>query len=308
MKRAISVFSALLLIFSLCACGSKPTPEPTPDVRPTPPLPVISQEPAETPAPTGVPTAEPTSEPAPEPTVEPTPELTPEPASEPSPEPTVEPTMTPEPTAEPEVIPEPTASAPPASVSEPSVSDEQLISDIEFYFNQFGMNGMLTNTYEEITGLSLQEILYQLTDDEVSYADAKDAYIAAFGELYSDVTYMQDWSFENFIWNITGHSLEEFPDYEELPYDPVSGLYFLQHGDTNYTPMKVLSVEHGEGSILYVRYCAGWENSIGWFYLEGTGGGIASEMLLTLTTETNLPCQFLPISNQPSIIAREFTW
>lgn len=185
---------------------------------------------------------------------------------------------------------------------EPEDPDAELISDIEWYFNQMGMNGLLQTAYDDITGLYLREILYQLQDDEVSHEEAREAYAAAFEEPFTDLSYMQDWSFENYVWYITGHALDEFPDYEDLPYDPVSGLYFDQHGDTNYQLMKVLSVEHGEGSILYVHYCAGWEWDNRWFFRTADEHGLASDMLLTLTTETNLPCQFLPISNTPCVL------
>lgn len=229
----------------------------------------------------------------PDPTAAPSsPSAEPTEAPEASAEPTAEPTETPEPSAEPTEEPEQT----------PADEDAALIADIEAYFNQLGMNGLLATRFEDITELYLNEVLYQLHDEDVTYAEAVEAYTAAFGEPECDLSYMHDWSFDNFMWNTTGHGLREFADYDQLAYDPYSGLIFHQHGDVNYQPMKVLSVVHGDGGILYVYYCADWEWSSDWFYRTAEDGGFASEMLLTLTTETGLPCQFLPIRNIPAAV------
>ena len=266
MKKAISFLLAALMLLTLCACTgpvSDPEPEYTPDIRPTPPRPEITREPD--------PTDTPTSEPAAEPTPEPTPEPSPEPAPEQTPEPT------------------------------PLIDEDQLIADIEWYFNQMGMNGLLQTEYDRIQDASLYEILYQTEDENIPEEDARDAYTAAFGDFDTSLSWAEEDYFANFIWAITGCSLEDFPDYERLLYDPESRCFYQPHGDTNYQLVKVDRVECGEDGVVSVYYHSGFDWESRWFCKLSDGEyGFFDEMLLVLTTETNLPCQFLPITNHPS--------
>ena len=264
MKKAISFLLAALMLLTLCACtgpDTVPKPEYTPDVRPTPPRPEITQEPTEAPS------------------AEPTPEPTPESSPESNPEPTME--ATPEPTEEPS-------------------DDTQLMEDIEWYFNQMSMNGLLQTEYDRIQDASLYEILYQTEDDIYTWEEARENYVAAFGDFDTSLSWAEEDWFGNFIWAITGCSLSEFPDYDRLLYDPESRCFYQPHGDTNFQQMKVDSVEHGEDGIVSVRYHSGFDWESRWYCKLSDGDcGFFDEMLLTLTTETNLPCQFLPISNHP---------
>lgn len=86
MKKAVILFTALLLAFTMTACALIFEKEENHEI----PAPVEEETPAETEVPTEEPTEEPTAEPTEEPTPEPTEEPTPEPTEEPTPEPVEE--------------------------------------------------------------------------------------------------------------------------------------------------------------------------------------------------------------------------
>ena len=116
-------------------------------------------------------------------------------------------------------------------------------------------------------------------------------------ELISSVSYISAEKLQALVLARTGRSLDEFRcDLSDCYLnDEDLDLYYIEHGDTNMQPVKVLEVGEESGKIV-VRYTTSFGSD--WFWInEGEGYGTAPEMEVVLTRSAD---GYRFVSNQPA--------
>ena len=170
--------------------------------------------------------------------------------------------------------------------------------ELEEFLSAPGNNGFLTSTYSDVRDASLREVIYQLSDDEIPYEDVVSVLEKKHGhELISSVSYISAEGLQALVLARTGRSLDEFRcDLSDCYLnDEDLDLYYIEHGDTNMQPVKVLEVGEESGKIV-VRYTTSFGSD--WFWInEGEGYGTAPEMEVVLTRSAD---GYRFVSNQPA--------
>lgn len=170
--------------------------------------------------------------------------------------------------------------------------------ELEEFLSTPGINGFLLSTYSDVRDASLREVIYQLGDDEIPYEDVVSVLEKKHGhELLSSVSYISAEGLQALVLARTGRSLDEFrcdlSDY--YLNDEDLDLYYVEHGDTNMQPVKVLEVGEESGKLV-VRYTTSFGGD--WFWInEGDAYGTAPEMEVVLIPGAD---GYRFVSNQPA--------
>ena len=184
------------------------------------------------------------------------------------------------------------------SVREPEVLELPDAAELEKFLSTPMINGLLTSTYSDVRDASLREVVYQASDEDIPYEIVAEVLEKKQGqELAVGVSYISSEKLQTFLLDRTGRALEEFRCDLSSYYlnDEDLDLYYVQHGDTNMQPVKVLEVGEESGKLV-VRYTTSFGSD--WFWInEGGKYGSAPEMEVVLTPGGD---GYRFVSNQPA--------
>ncbi len=201
-----------------------------------------------------------------------------------------------EPASDPDSETDPEPATEPASDPEPV--ELPSAEELEAFLSTPGVNGFLASTYSDVRDASLREVIYQTNDEEIPYEDVVAVLEKKHGhELMSSVSYISAEGLQALVLERTGRSLDEFRcDLSEYYLsDEDLDIYYVEHGDTNMQPVKVLDVGEESGKIV-VRYTTSFGSD--WFWVnEGGQYGSAAEMEVVLIRSGD---GFRFVSNQPA--------
>ena len=213
-------------------------------------------------------------------------------------EPDTEPVSEPDSGTDPESEPATETESETESEPEPEPLTLPTAAELEEFLSTPGINGFLLSTYSDVRDASLREVIYQTSDDEISYEDVVSVLEKKHGhELMSSVSYISAEGLQSLVLARTGYSLDEFrcdlSDYYLSDED--MDIYYVEHGDTNMQPVKVLDIGEESGKIV-VRYTSSFGG--GWFWInENDNYGTAEEMEVVLIPSAD---GFRFVSNQPA--------
>lgn len=142
----------------------------------------------------------------------------------------------------------------PVEVGWVSLSEKELKHFNEDYFNEFGMNNYLNCTYTDPRNADIYEIFYNFSED----ISAKEMEVLQGSEIDFGVEFQKlttDFLDGVLLYNM-GISLEESNKIglENYLYLEEFDAYFSSHGDTNYSPIVVLSGVRDENDNVKLRY------------------------------------------------------
>lgn len=143
-------------------------------------------------------------------------------------------------------------------------SDGQNVSSLEKnainFLNSEGVNGFINSRFNSIKDypMDLGDIVYQLTDSSVDFIKLCDNIEKEHGEIYTDITYMSSYNLDDFLRKVTGYGLGEKEwNNDYVGFDDELYVYYVEHGDTNFTPVsgELMTIHGDEIEILcYYEY------------------------------------------------------
>ena len=177
---------------------------------------------------------------------------------------------------------------------------------MEAFLKTPGVNGLICgggNWPEE--PLRLREVVYQLSDEAFTYDEVAAAYEADGGEVFTDLSYISSAKLDELLFSLTGYSLYENGvisprwNLQDMLYFPDLDLYCIQHGDTNYQPMRAQVMDFDEETHLaYVRLTCSLENMDLFCYIGDSFTPCRSiDLVLSHTGEK----EFVILSIQPEV-------
>lgn len=163
------------------------------------------------------------------------------PTPDPIPDPPVQSDPIPDPPAEDETLTEEPVEETPEDAPDLSA----LQAEVEAFLSIPGANGFLCGAGRWPEGqVRLREVIYQLSDESCSYDAVAAAYEAALGEVHTDLSYITAAKLDELLTRLTGHGLYENGeisprwDLSGADYLEALDVYCIQHGDTNYQPLR----------------------------------------------------------------------
>lgn len=139
---------------------------------------------------------------------------------------------------------------------------------IEKDFNTPRYNGFLSTEFETPKDIWWDEVFYTgagISRDLYGYETIQDAYIkeTGEGELFGDLTYVEAGQLEDFVTATTGLSYSEMNHPLEWLRLKDPDVYVIEHGDTNYSPVKFISgtVEGDRFKCIYIHEFSGPEDN-----------------------------------------------
>ncbi len=304
LMRAAALLISLSLVMSLTACSleevwdgvkelpdkvkelfgkEESEPEEASSEAETKSAPTEDSKPAPTeessPAPTKETTAAPTEETKPTPTEDskpaPTEAIEPAPteATEPDPTEATEPAPTeatePAPTEATEPAPTEATEPAPTEPDRVALTESEAVSLAVDFLNH-DANGFLQSVYADARAASLYEVIYQMKDDTVASLVTPELF-AKYGYQYeSDTgkTYVSGAILDAFLQKTIGYGLADMCSvlHEWMLYFPEEDIYLIQHGDTNFQPVRVVFYEW-DGKQLALHYTSEWGSE--WYFCYG---------------------------------------
>ncbi len=149
---------------------------------------------------------------------------------------------------------------------------EKKVQELQDFINTQPNNGFIAaNFYENIWEADLYQLIYQCTDDSVSYEEVSAAYEAEIGEVYTDITYISGKNLDKLLKKLTGYGLDDKPwNFGSTQYLESIDVYCVMHGDTNFDPM-VCSGVSADGDIITAFFRRSqYDYDAGAYYIEVT--------------------------------------
>ena len=131
---------------------------------------------------------------------------------------------------------------------------EWLMAEIERFLNSFPANGFLDGTFSEIgSEVDLGGIVYQVADgvdyDTLLKELKKEGYIPD-----TDITYINSDKLDDLLYRYTGYGLYEKKwDLSDFPYLKSIDTYYMEHGDSNRTWVRVKEIKSLGNNIYEVK-------------------------------------------------------
>ena len=110
--------------------------------------------------------------------------------------------------------------------------------EVKDFINAMPNNGFVAmNRYENILDADLKQLIYQCTDDSVSYDSVREAYANEVMEVQTDLSYISRKNLDKLLIKLTGYSLDDNDwNLGGVSYLESIDVYCIMHGDTNYEP------------------------------------------------------------------------
>ena len=156
---------------------------------------------------------------------------------------------------------------------------DEMQERVDAFLKYPGVNGFICGGGNWPEGeVRLREMVYQLEDESVDYAMVEEVYASYGNEVHTDITYISATELDWLLWQITGVDLYDYDnggvkdcwDLGGVTYLEEIDVYCVQHGDTNYQPMRAELRDYDSyNSIAYVRVYPGIEDMDLFCYVDG---------------------------------------